>query len=145
DPDTRVNLVTHVRGAGRAADAVELLEARLREAPDDDEAVEQYGVTLEQAYDHVNEEAPAGSCPCGKSGSDPAAAWTECCAPRERAALMRFSDRSGLIALQDAIGSYLSQSEYGAAVDDQVAESLSLIEDLDWDQAEQAAFGDLMA
>jgi hypothetical protein len=71
--------------------------------------------------------------------------WQECCGPRERAALSRFGDRSGLAALQDAISTHLARSGYGPAVDDRVAESLSLIEDVDWDPAERAAFGDLMA
>jgi hypothetical protein len=37
---------------------------------------------------------PPGGCPCGQG-----APWQECCGPRERAALSRFTDRSGLMAL----------------------------------------------
>jgi tetratricopeptide (TPR) repeat protein len=38
DPDTRVDITEHLRASGRVADAIELLEERLRKAPDDENA-----------------------------------------------------------------------------------------------------------
>ncbi len=83
---------------------------------------------------------PLGACPCGQG-----APWQECCGPRERAALSRVTDRSGLIALSDAVSAYLATSGYGRAVEDRVAESLPPTEDLAWEPAERAAFGTLAA
>ncbi|HUY49399.1 MAG TPA: hypothetical protein VMV92_27355 [Streptosporangiaceae bacterium] len=140
DPDTRIYIIEHLRASGHVADAIELLEVRLCEAPDDDDAAERYGVAIEEAYAHVNDESAAGGCPCGLG-----APWQECCGPRERAALSRFADRSGLIALSDAVSAYLATSGYGRAVDDRVAETLPPTEDLDWSPAERAALGALAA
>jgi tetratricopeptide repeat protein len=136
DPDTRMGIVEHLRASGRLADAIEALEDRLREAPDDDDAAERYGMAIEEAYAHVNDGQPTGGCPCGQG-----APWQECCGPRERAALSRFTDRSGLIALSDAVGAYLATSGYRRAVGDGVAESLPPADDLDWEPAERAALG----
>jgi hypothetical protein len=140
DPDARVDVIEHMRGAGRVADAVDLLEAMLRETPDNGHAAEHYRAAMEDACAHVNDEEPDGACPCGLGAS-----WQECCGPRERGALSRFSDRSGLTALQGAVAAYLAESEYRRAVDDEVAASLSLTEDVDWEPAERAAFADLMS
>jgi tetratricopeptide (TPR) repeat protein len=38
DPDTRVDITEHLLASGRVADAIELLEERLRKAPDDENA-----------------------------------------------------------------------------------------------------------
>ncbi len=56
DPITRVDIIEHVRASGRVADAIELLEVRLRQAPDDEHAAERYGPAIEQAYVDVNQE-----------------------------------------------------------------------------------------
>jgi hypothetical protein len=139
DPYTRTDMTLHLRASGRLADAIELLEARLREAPGDDHAAEHYGSAIEEAHGHVTEETP-GDCPCGQGRP-----WQECCGPRERAALSRFTDRSGLSALRDAVGAYVAASGHGPAVDDQVDEWLSPTEDLDWEPSERARFGELAA
>jgi hypothetical protein len=140
DPDDRVGIIEHVRAGGRLADAIEMLEARLREAPDDEHAAERYGTAMEEAYEAVNQQQPPGACPCGRG-----APWQECCGPRERAALSRFTDRSGLIALHDAVHAYLEPSGYRQAVGEQVAEALLLTDDLDWEPAERDVFGMLVA
>lgn len=140
DQDTRIELMRHIRLSGRTADAIELLEARLRDAPDDDHAAEHYGGTIEEAYVHVNDDEPGRPCPCGL-----AASWQECCGPRESAALDRFADRSGMIALRETIGAYLTGSDFGRAVDAQVDEWLSYANELDWQPADLAAYGELAA
>jgi tetratricopeptide (TPR) repeat protein len=140
DPDTRLALAQHLSAGGRLADAVELLEARLREAPDDDHAAELYGALLEEAFSKAHAEPPTGGCPCGLG-----AAWQDCCEPRVRAALSRFADRSGMTALSDAVSAYLTSSGYGQAVEDGVSEWLSAADDLGWKPAERAALGALAA
>ena len=63
-------------------EAVELLEPRLNEAPDDDFAIGLYGAAVERAY--------------ATASADESAA-------RERAAVGRLANRTGLIALRDAV------------------------------------------
>ena len=83
DPDVRLEVVDFISTSGHAAEAVELLEPRLKEAPDDDFASDLYGVAIERAY---------------------ATARADETAARERAAVDRFADRTGLVALRDAVG-----------------------------------------
>ncbi len=128
DPDMRLRLTAHLEVCGRAADAVELLEARLRESPAGGYAEERYAVTIE----HIalrSAELPAGQCGCGSGAS-----WDDCCAPRERAALDRFADGSGLSALQDAVASYLPTSAYAEAVPAYVTKWMAMADTGRWDE-----------
>ncbi|SRR5712691_2074835 len=68
-----------------------------------------------------------------------------CCGPQERAALSRFTDRSGMTALSDALSEFLAASEYGRAVDDHVAEHLEGFDDVDWEPGDLAEFRALLA
>ena len=77
DPDVRLEVVDFISTSGHAAEAVELLEPRLKEAPDDGFAGDLYGAAIERAY---------------------ATACADETAARERAAVRRFADRTGLIA-----------------------------------------------
>lgn len=142
DPRARGRVTGHLLAHGRLADAIELLEARLRDDPGDPGAAEQYGAALGEAFARVSGEEPSGSCPCGRG-----LPWPDCCAARERAALDRFTDPSALAALRDALSSFLAGpgSEYGRAVGDQVAEWLSFAEVDDWDPAERAVYSALAA
>lgn len=139
DPGLRMELARHLQVGGRLADAVELAEARLRDEPGDDYAAERYGSLMQDVHARVNGAAP-DTCPCGLGSR-----WQECCGPRERAALARFADRSGLAALQDAVSAYASASDLGPVIEQNVAESLSFTEDLDWEPAERARFAALAA
>ena len=122
DPDVRLEVVDFISTSGHAAEAVELLEPRLKEAPDDDFAVDLYGVAIERAY---------------------ATARADETAARERAAVDRFADRTGLVALRDAVGAFLDGTELGEAVRAQVTEELSEADDLDWSPEDRVAFGKL--
>ena len=117
DPDTRLEVVDFINVSGHPAWAVELLEPRLRVAPDDEFAAHLYGVAIEQARE--------------KSGEP------------ERAVLSRFADRSGLIALRDAVSAFLVGTELGAAVQTRVSEELLAAGDLDWTPGQRTAFGKL--
>ncbi|MGD0109596.1 MAG: hypothetical protein ABSC06_37055 [Rhodopila sp.] len=122
DPDVRLEIINFISVSGHAADAVELLEPMLTEVPDDDFAVELYGAAIERAYALANAEESAG---------------------RERAAVHRFADRTGLIALRDAVSAFLDGTELGEAVRARVMEELSVTDDLDWSPEDRVAFGAL--
>jgi hypothetical protein len=122
DPDARLEVVDFISTSGHAADAVELLELRLKEAPDDDFAGDLYGAAIERAY---------------------ATACADETAARERAAVRRFADRTGLVALKDAVSAFLDGTELGEAVRARVTEELSVTDDLDWSPEDRVAFGKL--
>jgi hypothetical protein len=122
DPDVRLEVVDFISTSGHAADAVELLELRLKEAPDDDFAGDLYGAAIERAY---------------------ATACADETAARERAAVRRFADRTGLVALKDAVSAFLDGTELGEAVRARVTEELSVTDDLDWSPEDRVAFGKL--
>jgi hypothetical protein len=122
DPDVRLEVIDFISTSGHAAEAVELLEPRLKEAPDDDFASDLYGAAIERAY---------------------ATARADETAARERAAVDRFADRTGLVALRDAVGAFLDGTGLGEAVRAQVTEELSEANDLDWSPEDRASFGKL--
>ena len=122
DLDVRLEVIDFISASGHAAEAVELLEHRLREAPDDDFAVDLYGTATERAYAKASAEESADG---------------------ERAAVHRFADRTGLIALRDAFSAFLDGTELGEAVQARVTEELSVTDDVDWSPADRVAFGEL--
>jgi hypothetical protein len=122
DPDVRLEVIDFISTSGHAAEAVELLELRLKEVPDDDFAVDLYGMAIERAY--------------ATASADESAA-------RERAAAHRFADRTGLVALKDAVSAFLDGAELGEAVRVQVTEELSVTDDVDWSPEDRVAFGKL--
>jgi hypothetical protein len=122
DPDVRLEVIDFITASGHAAEAAELLEHRLREAPDDDFAADLHGVAVERAY---------------------AKASAEESADRERAVVHRFADRTGLIALKDAVSALLDGTELGEAVQARVIDELSVTDDLDWSPEDRVAFGKL--
>jgi hypothetical protein len=122
DPDVKLEVVDFISTSGHAAEAVELLEPRLKEAPDDDFAVDLYGVAIERAY--------------ATAGADESAA-------RERAAVRRFTDRTGLVALGDAVSAFLDGTELGERVRARVTEELPVTDDLDWSPEDRVALGKL--
>ena len=139
DWPVRVDLARHLRASGRLADGIEMLETRLRDTPGDDNAAELYGLAVQDAYLRVGGQEQVERCSCGRD-----AFWPDCCGPREMAALKRFSDRSGLIALSDAVSAFLVSSGERRALDREVAEFLGAYDDLEWESGELAAFRELL-
>ena len=142
DPAGRLRVIAHMRSLGRVGDALELLEARLQEDPADHDTARQYAAAIQDAFGRASGAEPPGACPCGSG-----LVWLDCCARRERAALDRFTDRANLVALQDALASYLSRSGSGAAyqqaVGGQVTEWLALAKANDWDSSERSVLTSL--
>ena len=140
DRFTRLNLTSLLRFTGRQAEAITLIEASLREDPDARYPVEAYGVAISELHERANGQQPANGCSC-HSGKP----WEQCCGPREQAALSRFTDRSGLTALTDAIAAFLADSDYGRAIDEQLVPYLDAVESLELTPAELDPFRALLA
>jgi hypothetical protein len=135
DPYDQVHLTNNLRASGRLADAILLLEARLRDEPDDDYAVELYGVAIQEAYEHAHLESPFDDCPCGQGTR-----WPDCCGPREQAALDRFADRTAMKELADAIIAFLARTPFGGAVAGEADDVAQAYDDVEWTAAERDAF-----
>jgi hypothetical protein len=135
DPEEQLQIAMHLGAHGRASDALDVIEDVLRDDPEDDQAARMYGAAIEEAFGRSATDEPPSECPCGSGGP-----WRDCCAPRERAALDRFADGSGLVALQDAVAAYLTRSEYGRAVAADVSQWRSLTETEGWAAGERAPF-----
>jgi tetratricopeptide (TPR) repeat protein len=140
DPYDQVHLTNYLRASGRLADAILLLEACLRDEPDDDYAVELYGVAMQEAYEHAHLESPFEGCPCGQGTR-----WPECCGPREQAALDRFADRTAMQELADAIIAFLVRTPFGGAVASEADDIAEAYDDLEWTAAEDEAFRALIS
>ena len=124
----RLRVINFIAASGHVGEAVELLEPLLRELPDNDYAGEIYGLAISAACAQADESEP------GQADGE---------GDRVRAAVARFTDRSRLTALRDAIGAFLAGTELGQAVQDRVSSELPDAEDLDWDPADREAFGKL--
>lgn len=139
-PKRQMVLLDHLRAGSRLADCLSLLEGVLRDAPDDNHAAESYGKAIQEAYGRVTHQEPSEQCPCGRGAS-----WQECCGPRERAALDRFTDRSDMTAITNAVAAFLANSEYGRVIDDQVADCVADYDDLEWNPDDLASSRELLA
>lgn len=107
--DVRLKVIGFIAASGHAGEAVELLEPLLREVPDDDYAAEVYGLAISAAYAQASE---------AEQGKDEGEGDRE--RERDRAVVARFTDRSRLTALRDAVGAFLAGTELGQAVQDRV-------------------------
>jgi hypothetical protein len=128
DSSIRLELAAHLRVAGRFADAVEVAAAHVANPAYDSGAATMHGGTLEDAERRLADQSPARACECGSG-----IAWSECCRPREAAAIERFLDRSGLYALRTAIVEYLPRSPYEGPVKEHVADWLETADSAPWE------------
>lgn len=97
-----LDVIRFISGTGHPGEAIELAEPYLHDHPDDDSAFT-YGVMLHEAY------------------SLPSAG------ERERAALDRFADASGLAEIKRAVMEYMDRTEWGDLVRNAGARTLDLI------------------
>jgi hypothetical protein len=151
----RVLLGYHLGVAGRVAEGLDVVEALLVERADDPWTSAVYAELLDGAQRRVRRAAPSAAdatadagvadddgddadddggsetetdsvipqrCPC-RSGNR----WSQCCLPRERAALRRFDDRSRLTGLWSGVADFVaSDPELTRAVDRHVAQWLDM-------------------
>ena len=100
--EARLVLADHLLELGRAAEALAIVEGRLLDFPEDEEGQRVYAGALELAHRRiVAREAVTDDCPCWSSRS-----WSDCCRGAEQRALERFTDRSRLDRLHDAVGRF---------------------------------------
>jgi hypothetical protein len=98
------------------ADALEILDAQLRDNPGLEELQVKRGEMLASVW--ALGEADLFDCPCGSGDR-----YEVCCGPAERRALDRFLDRAPLLELRQAVSRFvLSKLEYREAVDRGVLE-----------------------
>jgi hypothetical protein len=116
DADQRLEVIRSVSVRGHPGEACDLIESYLPEHPDDEVAAEIYADAVARAYD----EAEPGD--------------------RERAALARYADRSGINGLRAAIGSFLDRTNWGESVRKQAETERAELEQEYWGPAERDAF-----
>ena len=119
DAGQRLEVIRSVSVRGHPGEACELIEPYLREHPGDGLAAEIYAEAVARAHS----EAEPGE--------------------RERAALARYADRSGIDALRAAIGSFLDRTDWGESVRKRVDAERAELEQEYWRPAERDAFAAL--
>jgi hypothetical protein len=119
DPDIELRLAKNLLELGRVADTLDLLGARVAETAGNDVAAAAHGGAWKQAKQRVEGPGLAGECPCGS-----AAAWADCCRPREQAWLTSFADRGPIDALRSAVVEFETRTPYGPAIEAHVRDWL---------------------
>lgn len=114
-----LEVIRSIALTGHPGEALELIGPHLRDDPDDELATSIYAIAVQRAQE----------------AADPG--------ELERAALDRFADRSGLVALRDAIGGYLDRTKWGDIVKGRVEKELSVVAGEDWPTAEREVFATL--
>ncbi len=112
----RLEVIRSISVRGHPGEACDLIEPYLREHPGDELAAEIYADAVARAFG----EAEPGE--------------------RDRAALARFADRSGLAALRAAIGAFLDRTDWGEAVRKKAAADRAALEREYWQPAERDTF-----
>ncbi|HUY50391.1 MAG TPA: hypothetical protein VMV92_32575 [Streptosporangiaceae bacterium] len=119
DAGQRLEVIRSVSVRGHPGEACDLIEPCLREHPGDGLAAEIYAEAVARAYG----EAEPGE--------------------RERAALARHADRSGIDGLRAAIGSFLDRTDWGESVRKRADADRAALEQEYWQPADRAAFDGL--
>ena len=116
DPELRLEVIRAASVRGHPGEACELIEPYLRERPDDELGAGIYAEALAKAH----AEAEPGE--------------------RERAALTRYGDRSGLEALRAAIDAFLARTQWGAITRNWADAEQSRLAAAYWQAAERDQF-----
>lgn len=122
-PAARLSVTRYLLDVGYHAEAAEYLTALIGQWPQDEEATEQYGVAIERAYESL------GDADAGDDDGD-------------RAVLARFGDRSGLLALYEALGKYLAGTEHGKHLQATLDHHRKAVLDMGWADGEAQGFGE---
>jgi hypothetical protein len=131
-PAARLGVTRFLLDLGHPGQAAGLLEPVIRDWPQDEDATEQYGAAIERSYEAIGDDAPEESGAGGQQQpGEP-----------EQAALARFSDRSGLIALYEALGRHLAGTEHGAYLQATLEAHRKAVLDMGWPQGEAQGFGE---
>jgi hypothetical protein len=116
DPSARLGVTRFLLDLGYHAEAAGLLEALMRDWPQDEDAIEQYGIAIERVYEGAGD------------GEEPA--------------LVRFADRTGLNALYEALGKYLAGTSHGAHLQATLDVHRKAVLDMGWAEGEAQGFGE---
>jgi hypothetical protein len=115
-PVARLGVTRFLLDLGFPAEAADQLEPLIREWPQDEDATEQYGTAIERLDEAT-----------GDAG---------------QAVLARFSDRSGLMSLYEALGRYLAGTDHGAHLQATLDTHRKAVLDMGWPQGEAQGFGE---
>jgi hypothetical protein len=105
---------------GYPGEAAGLLQAQVRDWPQDEDATEQYGAAIERIYEIAEADRDE----------------------RAQAALDRFGDRSALLALYDALGKYLAGTAHGAHLQATLDTHRKAVLDMGWAEGGAQGFGE---
>jgi hypothetical protein len=123
EPAARAGVTRFLLDLGYHAEAAEHLEPLICSWPQDEDATEQYGTAIERIYELDG---------TGQGQASEA----------DRAALARFGDRSGLLALYGALGKYLAGTEHGAHLQATLDHHRKAVLDMGWAEGEAQGFGE---
>lgn len=108
---------------GHLADALELLDDRCREDPDDDALQRTRAEALTEAWAELQVDRVGEQCPCGLGEE-----WELCCEIRLEAFLARFADRSTMYRLRQAVADHVaSDPELASWEEERLAEWLGVV------------------
>jgi hypothetical protein len=136
EPAARLGVTRFLLDLGYHAESAEQLEALISDWPQDEEATEQYGIAIER----IHEQADGDASDAGDSGA--ALDGVPADPDRDYAALARFGDRSGLLALYDALGKYLAGTEHGKHLQATLDHHRKAVLDMGWPEGEAQGFGE---
>ncbi len=123
EPALRLGVTRFMLDLGYLAEAAEFLEQVIRDWPQDEDATEQYGTAIERIYE--------SGLPAASEAVD-----------RDRAALARFSDRTGLNTLYSELGKYLAGTHHGDHLQATMDAHRKAVLDMGWKDGEAQGFGE---
>jgi hypothetical protein len=122
----RIVLAGHLVRLGRVPDALEIVERRLLEEPEDSSAqvirAAALGIADERLAAEAADEMLPAECPCCSGRM-----WADCCRLAEAAAISRFADHGGLDRVRAAVNRFVdSDRELRSAVAEHLSECAQL-------------------
>jgi hypothetical protein len=140
EPAARLGVTRFLLDLGYHAEAAGHLEAVIRDWPQDEDATEQYGTTIERLHESADGDADGAASDASDAGATPHSVTAG--PDSDHAALARFGDRSGLLALYDALGKYLAGTEHGKHLQATLDHHRKAVLDMGWPEGEAQGFGE---